>query len=313
VFRSQYPPRKIVVTRNDSIRPNNGCTVVNSGFVPEDTRRVEGCSRKASQKGADSSSSIRDLGGEGETGVHSLIRTTKNPQEGDLFCKGGGPRTRAFSVQHSAMRSVFANGNSLRLIRGVLSLLQSIPLIESVQSIRMPKQVAISVSLIEKRILQIRGQRVMLSTDLAVLYEVQPKVLIQAVKRNAQRFPDDFMFRLTPEETQTTLRNALRSRSQIVTLKRGQNVKYSPYAFTEQGVSMLSSVLRSRRAIQVNIAIMRAFVRLREIFAAHKDLARQLDSLEREYETHDRQVHSVFEAIRQLMSPEQKPKQRIGF
>ena len=177
----------------------------------------------------------------------------------------------------------------------------------------MPKQVAPSVSLIEKRILLMRGQKVILSTDLAVLYEVQPKALIQAVKRNAQRFPDDFMFRLTPEETQSVLRNILPSRSQIVTLRRGQNVKYSPYAFTEQGVAMLSSVLRSRRAIQVNIAIMRAFVRLREIFAAHRDLARQLESLERRYETHDRHIHTIFEAIRQLMAPERKPRHRIGF
>ncbi len=177
----------------------------------------------------------------------------------------------------------------------------------------MPKQVAIPISLIGKRILQMRGQKVMLSTDLAVLYEVQPKVLIQAVKRNAQRFPDDFMSRLTPEEAKIALRNVLPSRSRIVTLKRGQNIKYSPYAFTEQGVAMLSSVLRSKRAIQVNIAIMRAFVRLREIFSAHRDLARQLESLERRYETHDSDIHAIFEAIRQLMAPERKPKHHIGF
>jgi hypothetical protein len=102
-------------------------------------------------------------------------------------------------------------------------------------------------------------------------------------------------------------------RSQIVTLKRGQNVKYAPYAFTEQGIAMLSSVLRSNTAIQVNIAIMRAFVRLREIFSTHKDLMHKLEALEQKYETHDTQIHGIFEAIRQIMSPETKPKRRIGF
>ena len=120
------------------------------------------------------------------------------------------------------------------------------------------------------------------------------------------------MFRLSPEETQA-VRHRLRSRSQIVTLKRGQNVKYVPYAFTEQGIAMLSSVLRSNTAIQVNIAIMRAFVRLREILLTHKDLMHKLEELERKYETHDRQIHGIFEAIRQVMSPEPKSKRRIGF
>ena len=119
----------------------------------------------------------------------------------------------------------------------------------------MSKQIVLSVPLIEKRILLIRGQKVMLSSDLAGLYGVKPKTLIQAVKRNVQRFPEDFMFRLSPEETQA-VRHRLRSRSQIVTLKRGQNVKYVPYAFTEQGIAMLSSVLRSNTAIQVNITIL---------------------------------------------------------
>ncbi|OGU24888.1 MAG: hypothetical protein A2X66_06150 [Ignavibacteria bacterium GWA2_54_16] len=151
----------------------------------------------------------------------------------------------------------------------------------------------------------------MLSSDLAELYKVQPKVLMQAVKRNPQRFPEDFMFRLSPEETQAVRHSPLRSRSQIVTLKRGQNVKYVPYAFTEQGIAMLSSVLRSNTAIQVNIAIMRAFVRLREILLTHKDLMHKLEELERKYETHDRQIHGIFEAIRQVMSPE--PKDRTLF
>jgi len=176
----------------------------------------------------------------------------------------------------------------------------------------MSKQIVLSVPLIEKRILLIRGQKVMLSSDLAGLYGVKPKTLIQAVKRNVQRFPEDFMFRLSPEETQA-VRHRLRSRSQIVTLKRGQNVKYVPYAFTEQEIAMLSSVLRSNTAIQVNIAIMRAFVRLREILLTHKDLMHKLEELERKYETHDRQIHGIFEAIRQVMGPEPKSKRRIGF
>jgi phage regulator Rha-like protein len=177
----------------------------------------------------------------------------------------------------------------------------------------MPKQIVLSVSLIEKRILLLRGQKVMLSSDLAELYEVQPKALIQAVRRNAQRFPEDFMFQLTPGETNAVQHDVLRSRSQIVTLKRGQNIKYCPYAFTEQGVAMLSSVLKSRRAIQVNIAIVRAFVRLRDILTAHKELAHKLDELERKLESHDVQIRDVFEVIRQLVSADEKPKRRIGF
>jgi hypothetical protein len=147
----------------------------------------------------------------------------------------------------------------------------------------------------------------MLSPDLARLYEVSPKVLIQAVKRNRHRFPSDFMFQLTRAEADS-------SRSQIVTLKRGGNVKYLPYAFTEQGVAMLSSVLNSERAVEVNIAIMRAFVRLREIMSTHKDLARKLDALERKLGEHDEKFAIVFEAIRQLMAPPAAPaKPRIGF
>ena len=153
------------------------------------------------------------------------------------------------------------------------------------------------------RIFLFRGKRVMLSSDLARLYEVPPKVLIQAVKRNIERFPEDFMFVLTPEE-------AMGSRSQFVTLKRGQNIKYAPYAFTEQGVAMLSSVLRSPRAIQVNIAIMRAFVRLREMIASHRDLARRLDVLEKKC---DSKFTIVFDAIRKLMAPPKKKPRRIGF
>jgi hypothetical protein len=163
----------------------------------------------------------------------------------------------------------------------------------------------VSVEKIEKAILLIRGQKVMLDADLAALYGVETRVLVQAVKRNIERFPDDFMLRLNREEVDSL-------RSQIVTLKkgRGQHSKYLPYAFTEQGVAMLSSVLRSRRAIQVNIEIMRAFIRLRQMLASHVELARKLNALEKRY---DAQFKQVFEAIRQLMIPPEPKRRPIGF
>lgn len=158
---------------------------------------------------------------------------------------------------------------------------------------------------IQQRILLIRGQKVMLDSDLARLYGVSIKVLNQAVKRNRTRFPDDFMFQLSAAESEAL-------RSQFVTLKlgRGEHRKYVPYAFTEQGVAMLSSVLRSKRAVRVNIMIMRAFVRLREMIASHKDLARRLAELEKKY---DAQFKVVFDAIRQLMEPAKPKPRRIGF
>lgn len=159
---------------------------------------------------------------------------------------------------------------------------------------------------IEGCILVLRGHKVLLSSDIARLYDVKSKALVQAVKRNIDRFPDDFMFQLNQEEMMTLAR----SRSQIVTLKRGQNAKYPPYAFTEQGVAMLSSVLRSRRAAQVNIAIMRAFVKLRRILSTHEDLARKLSEMERKY---DIQFKAVFDAIHELMMPTEPPARRIGF
>ncbi|MBI5631465.1 MAG: ORF6N domain-containing protein [Elusimicrobia bacterium] len=156
---------------------------------------------------------------------------------------------------------------------------------------------------IERRIYLVRGHKVMLSTELAKLYRVEPRALVQAVKRNIKRFPDDFMFRLTLSEA-----NSLRS--QTVILKRGQHIKNPPYAFTEQGVAMLSSVLRGNRAIQVNVAIMRAFVRLREMISSNQDLARRLDGLEKKY---NRRFRIVFDAIRNLMDPPEVPRRRIGF
>lgn len=163
-----------------------------------------------------------------------------------------------------------------------------------------------SVAQIESKMFMIRGQKVMLSQHLAELYEVEPKILNQAVKRNIERFPEDFMFRLTEEE------DAL-LRSQTVTLKtgRGQHAKYLPYAFTEQDVAMLSSVLHSERAIQVNIEIMRAFVRLRQMLSSNAELERKLSAPEKKY---DVRFKAVFEAIHELMAPpEPKKKHPIGF
>jgi hypothetical protein len=158
---------------------------------------------------------------------------------------------------------------------------------------------------IERNILLIRGHRVMQDTDLAILYGVPTKRLNEQVRRNKKRFPSDFMFQLTPEEVE-------RLRSQFVTLKpgRGQHRKYRPYVFTEQGVAMLSSVLHSERAIQVNIAIMRAFVQLREMIGSNKGLARRLNELEKKY---DSQFRVVFEAIRELMTEPELKTKRIGF
>jgi len=157
--------------------------------------------------------------------------------------------------------------------------------------------------LIESTIFFIRGQRVMLSTHLADLYDVEPRVLVQAVKRNIDRFPDDFMFQLTEQEFENL-------KSHFVISSWGGLRRATPYAFTEQGVAMLSSVLRSTRAVQVNIEIMRTFVRIRRIIAANDDLSQKLDDLEKKY---DQQFSVVFEAIRQLMIPSEKERRRIGF
>ncbi|MEK7850310.1 MAG: ORF6N domain-containing protein [Deltaproteobacteria bacterium] len=156
----------------------------------------------------------------------------------------------------------------------------------------------------ERSILLIRGQKVMLDSDLAELYDVETKVLIQAVKRNIDRFPSDFMFQLTNQEV-------IGLRSQFVTSKPGRGGRrYPPYAFTEQGVTMLSSILKSKKAIEVNILIMRAFVKLREMIASNKDLAIKLEELEKKY---DAQFKIVFDAIRQLMTPPEPKKKKIGF
>jgi ORF6N domain len=170
----------------------------------------------------------------------------------------------------------------------------------------------IPVERIEKSIYLIRGEKVMVDRDLAGLYGVSTKGFNQAVKRHRDRYPPDFMFQLTKHEAREwwLAVNANRLRSQFVTLKRGQHLKYRPYAFTEHGILMLSSVLNSERAIQVNIEIMRAFVKLRQMLSSNAELSRRLDELESKY---DRQLKIVFDAIRQLMSPPVRDRKEIGF
>jgi hypothetical protein len=158
---------------------------------------------------------------------------------------------------------------------------------------------------IEQRILLIRGQKVMLDAHLAELYAVETRELNKAVKRNLERFPQDFMFQLTYQE----VRNL---KFQFGTSSWGGTRKL-PKVFTEQGVAMLSSVLRSNRAVQMNIEIMRAFVRLRQILSTNKALAEKFAELERRVESHDKHIRSLFEAIRQLMTRPDPPRRRIGF
>ncbi len=161
--------------------------------------------------------------------------------------------------------------------------------------------------IIEQKIFSIRGQRVMLSTHLAGLYGVEIRAFVQSVKRNIERFPEDFMFQLNKEEYQNL-------KSQFVISSWGGSRRAFPYAFTEQGVAMLSGVLRSKRATEVNIAIMRAFVKLRRILSSHKELAYKLKGLEERIVHHDQEIKSIFTAIRQLMhSPPRRERVIKGF
>jgi hypothetical protein len=160
---------------------------------------------------------------------------------------------------------------------------------------------------IQRSIYLLRGEKVMLDADLAVLYDVETGALNRAVKRNADRFPEDFMFQLTPAEVE-----GLRCQIGISNRTRGGR-RYLPYAFTEQGVAMLSGVLISPRAVQVNVAIMRAFVQLRQVLSGHAELARKFAELERRIAGHDGAIRSLFAAIRQLMAPPKKPHREIGF
>ena len=159
---------------------------------------------------------------------------------------------------------------------------------------------------IEQVILLIRGQRVMLDRDLAALYGVTTGNLNKAVQRNAERFPPDFMFQLTADEAKAL-------RFHFGSLKRGLHFKYLPRVFTQEGVAMLSSVLRSPRAVQVNLAIMRVFVRLRPTLGLHKELAHKLAELERKIEGHDTSIRTLFDAIRELAAPPATPRREIGY
>ncbi len=169
---------------------------------------------------------------------------------------------------------------------------------------------------IEQAILLIRGHKVMLDADLAKLYGVSVGRLNEVVRRNIDRFPDDFMFQLTREELENmraqTVTSNLKSQFAISSSGWGGR-RHPPYAFTEQGVAMLSSVLRGKRAVQVNIEIMRAFVRLRQILSSQKELARKLEQFERRIGAHDQKIEAVFQAIRQLMTPPEPGKRKIGF
>lgn len=164
----------------------------------------------------------------------------------------------------------------------------------------------VPIERIENKIYLIRGQKVMLDKDLAELYKVKTKNLNKAVARNRQRFPVDFMFQLSKEEHDSL-------RFQIGTLKKGQHSKYLSCAFTENGVAMLSSVLRSERAIFINIQIMRAFTHLRRLISSHKELARKIEELEKKHAKHEIEIATVFKVLKKLMEPTPRPRKRIGF
>ena len=172
----------------------------------------------------------------------------------------------------------------------------------------MSKAIIISEKAIESKIYFIRGQKVMMDSDLAEMYGVETKALKQAVKRNMDKFPDDFMFELTAEEAEDF------SRSQNVTLKRGQNIKYLPFAFTEHGVLMLSSVLRSKQANEVNIRIMRVYSKMKELIMLNKDILLKLEKLESSSDKHDKDIQIIFSYIKKLIEQPTKEKTtRIGF
>jgi len=168
------------------------------------------------------------------------------------------------------------------------------------------KKTVLPSEVIQKKIYLMRGQKVIIDSDLAELYGVATKRLNEQVKRNRLRFPNDFMIQLTHEETKTWQR----SRSQFATLKRGHNIKYQPFAFTEHGVIMAATVLNSPTAIEMSVFVVRAFIKLREMLTEHTQLAKKLDELEKKY---DKQFQTVFDAIRALMQEPEKPKPKIGF
>jgi hypothetical protein len=165
----------------------------------------------------------------------------------------------------------------------------------------------IPIERVERRIYLIRGQKVMLDRDIAELYGVETKALKQAVRRNMARFPEDFMFELTNKEFQNW-------RSQFVTSNSDRiGLRWKPFAFTEQGIAMLSGIIQSPKAVQVNIMIMRAFVKIRQMIFAHKDLAQKIKELEGRVGGHDQQIKGLFDAIQKMVEVEEQPKKRIGF
>lgn len=171
----------------------------------------------------------------------------------------------------------------------------------------MAKEMAIPEEVIINKIYLVRGQKVMLDRDLAKLYAVETKVLKQAVRRNMNRFPDDFMFEMTAQELEDW-------RSQFVTSKEDrQGLRYAPFCFTEQGVTMLSCILNSDRAIQVNIRVIRIFIRLREMLLTHKDFLLKLEQLERQVVQNSEDIKMIFVALKELLNQPQPPRQRIGF
>ena len=168
-------------------------------------------------------------------------------------------------------------------------------------------QALVTQETIEQKIFLIRGYKVMLDRDLAELYDVPTKQLNRQVRRNQDRFPEEFMVQLTPAERDELVSNWHR----LETMKHSSVL---PYAFTEHGVAMLASVLNSKRAVKISILIVKTFVKLRQLISTHKELAHRLDELERKFENHDQEIHNIFEAIRQLLEPpESGPKKRIGF
>jgi hypothetical protein len=174
---------------------------------------------------------------------------------------------------------------------------------------KIQKAEVISLDVIERRIVALRGHRVMLDRDLATLYGVETRTLNQAVKRNLERFPSDFMFRLTAKEAAAHLP----SRSQSVILKRGQNVKHLPYVFTEHGAVMLANVLKSAPAVRASIQVVRAFVRIRQRLVTHEMLAKQLTKLASKVGRHDLELKQVFLTLRGILAPPSRPKRAIGF
>ena len=161
---------------------------------------------------------------------------------------------------------------------------------------------------IEPLILPFRGQKVIIDRDLAQIYGVKTSRLNEQVKRNRERFPEDFVFQLTREEAKIWIH----SRSQFATLKRGQNIKYLPYAFTEHGAIMAANVINSPLAIQMSVFVVRAFIRLREMVSTHRELSRRLAELEKRLGSHDEQIQLILKAIRRLMAPPEKPSKKIG-